>query len=382
MISELEFLAVVFLLYCFECTARVRLGDIVLSPKITFGYKITTPAQLSAGSSSGWVFFHPLWSGQPVFSFSGTHYMIAEDGVLLRDAANSEWRLIGFHQISKPSVSQCRLDLNGLGTIECLTQTEATSLLHFIDRLRRLPVGSRAREIAASESRALDTEAARKGLEVFNKSIRGLRLLSGTMFVLVFVLFPLVSKFFGIGLGILFLGAIALLTSAYSAIRYFRVLSQFDPEASGFHRVMSAVHIALYPLSVIRCPDVIALRSLRGFEAAAVSLAVGGRGLAEEAVRKCISEMSALGANVDCPPTAIALEQCQLRKIAAFREFLNQIGSNPEAVLGPPVPQSTDCHSYCPRCFTQYKIRDGLCSDCNVSLQLLTARRSGLDEMQ
>jgi hypothetical protein len=51
-----------------------------------------------------------------------------------------------------------------------------------------------------------------------------------------------------------------------------------------------------------------------------------------------------------------------LQKIA--EQFVKERGVNMEALLTPPLRQDASSASYCPRCESEYAVREGECADC------------------
>ena len=368
MTGELEFAAAIMILYAFECMARLRLGDLVIAPSWRGRYRVMVPVQLSASSSWGWTFLNPLWTGRAPFSSSGTHFAITARGILLSEVQRSEWRLVEFTSMRQVTTLRERVVLNEQSAIDCLSTTEAEDLARYIDKLKRASAGSRSAIIRTRTSQSFDDTAVRAEIGRFRNATRGLRRLSIWMFADVFVVFPALSIAFGFGLGVLFFIATALLTSIVAGVLHYRLEPAFDPAATRLHRWLAALHVALYPLSVIRCSEAFALRLLRGYEGCAIAYALGDRSLAEMAARKFQIQMRIARSDGANPEAAAALEEYRSLKSAAIEEFLRRIGSDLDALQATPLPQSPDCRTYCPRCFTQYQCERGVCADCDGAL--------------
>ena len=233
-----------------------------------------------------------------------------------------------------------------------------------IDKVRKLRTGQREAAILAMERSKFDVREIRERIESFERSSRSLRLLSAAMFVATFVLFPLALRFVRFESGVLGFLITLLLTAWTAACGYHRVTTLVDPHIGRLQRWTGILHIVLYPLSAMRCADTLSLKLLQGYDVAAVSFVLGGFALAGHAVRKSWAMVPVPGMDLEDMEAVAALIEYRTLHLDALRKFLTGIGSSLEATLGPPAPQSADCRSYCPRCFAQYQLEDGPCSDC------------------
>src|SRR5262249_32670300 len=52
------------------------------------------------------------------------------------------------------------------------------------------------------------------------------------------------------------------------------------------------------------------------------------------------------------------------RQLSLSRDFATSQGLEPANLLVAPSAEDSDCHTYCPRCRTQYVVREGTCEAC------------------
>lgn len=369
MTGEVEFAVVILLLYAFECVVRLRAGDLLIAPSFTGRYKTSHPAPLSGGSTWGWSFLWP-WPGQPCFSSAGPQVAITAHGILVPADGRGGWTPVEFTDIPNAHAMGDRAVLNGRHAVPCLSATEARDLSEYVVRLRRATTQARARIIREHTAKSFDEAAVRTEVERFRTITAPLRRLSIWMFVNVFFVFPLISILGGFGLAVLFFVTSAFVTSICAGVLHHKVHPKLDPAAPALERWMATLHVALYPLAVIRCTDALSLRLLRRYEAVTIAFAVQGREAAEDAARKLQVQIQAAGTGCDDPQCAEILEQYRTMKSNMLDEFLERIGCNLEHWNAPPAQQGPDCRSYCPRCLTQYQLQEGTCGDCGGGVVL------------
>ena len=361
--SEIEFFAVLLVLYLFECAAKVPLGDVLLAPGAASGsIKPAALAHLSAGSAWGWAFLNPIWTGRPAFACQETQFLIVSSGVLLRDPVRMEWRLVPFSAIQAAS-ERTRVRLNDRDAVECLSYAEANELSRQINKLRKLPRERRPQAIAEIHQ-VRDFKVIGEQLERFTRTFRSFRILSLAMFWITFGAFPLMVRFLGFAFAVLFFLTSAFAISIASGVLYHRRIASFDPDMHGVAKWLSTIHVALYPICVIRCLDGIAAQWCHRHDAVALAHALGGKPSAERVARFCIGQLPVSEPYSDRPELAAALEEYVARRTEGLRAFLKKIGIDLDALIAPPAPENASCKSYCPRCFTQYQKEGGNCSEC------------------
>jgi hypothetical protein len=354
-------------LYLFECVVKLPMGSLVLASGVRPDrYRVKAPVQLSSGSSSGWMFLNPAGIGTPVFCSCADYPHLVPDGLLLRGAVRADWRLLEFDSIRTVSTSDEQVLIDApAATVECLSATHADEFAKLLDQLRKLPVELRLKEIRARELRAMNQEQIRKEARKLRMETRWLRRLGILMMALVLLFLPLAIRIFGFEPGLLSFLIAAFAISIAAGYLYHPLAQSMNPSASRPQKWMSTLHVALYPLSVPRCVDAFSLQALRKYNVAAMAFVLGGgRSLAEEAVKLELGQLpSADPATADANVIA-AIDEYAARRTAILREFLKSIGSSMEDIAGACAPRSPDCKTYCPRCFAQYRIEDGTCSDC------------------
>jgi len=362
--TEIEFFAVLLVLYLFECAAKVPLGDVLLAPHAAdLRVKPAALAHLSAGSAWGWAFLNPIWTGRPAFACHETQFLIVSTGVLLRDAVRMEWRLIPFSAI-QASTERTRVRLNDRDAVECLSYAEANELCRQINKLGKVP-GERRGQAIAEIHQVCDGKAIGEQLARFGRTFRSLRILSLAMFWAAFGVFPLMVKFLGFAFAVLFFLTAAFGISITSGVLYHRRAASFDPDLRGIAKWLSTIHVALYPICVIRCLDGIAAQWCHRYDAVALAHSLGGKASAERVARFCIGQLPVAEPYADRPELAAALEEYVERRTAAVRVFLKKIGIDLDLLMAAPAPENVRCKSYCPRCFTQYQKDNGSCTECS-----------------
>jgi hypothetical protein len=375
MLNEPEFILVLLALYLIECIVRLRLGDVAVAPRAwSKGYNIKVPTQLSTKAQHAWLFLNPIWDARTVIACDDARILFVTHGIIIREPVTEEWRLITFDEFSAATTSRDRVLLGNLTTIECLSVTQARDLCAYINKLQGLSDERRAKAILRRERHSMNIDYIRGDIKRFQSKTRSLRILGGIMFGLMFFVFPLASQLLGFDAGVFLLLSAAFMTSIGGAVIYHRLLTEFDSEESTVQRWMRTIQLALYPVSLTHCIDALSVRRRQCYDAATVCLAVGGRTQAEGAARAFVTRLPQAELTMGAE-TANAIEEYRLRRLAALRGLLSEVGSDLDSVMAPPMALSRSCKAYCPLCLAQYVLDEGICPDCRgVRLQPL---RSG-----
>jgi len=172
----------------------------------------------------------------------------------------------------------------------------------------------------------------------------------------------------------------AMLLSVTAAFWYRRAAQVLLPSTPRLDIYGNMVKLVFYPISSLRCAEIISYHLLSIYDPIAVAAAVCGP---DDAARLAVREMVRLqygsdpSAFEDQTCAAIAeYQQSRLRLIESFcAEQDIPIGDWRSA----PSAESAECLTYCPSCGVQYRLAEGVCTDCtSVVLQpvKVTARSS------
>jgi hypothetical protein len=220
------------------------------------------------------------------------------------------------------------------------------------------PAFACGREIRSS----FDSAAIRAELRQFHYATRWVRALSIAIAILALLIFPLAAAFVGLAAAIVAIGPVSVSVSIWTSVLYARLLRHYEPALPKLEKWGVVLHVALYPLAVIRCLDRLSLPLLARYNAVAVASVLCARPEVEAAARR------ELGVLQEIASREISPGACLTERLSALSEFLQRVRIDPGALQRQPAPAAENCRSYCPVCRTQYTVAGSVCADCGVAL--------------
>ena len=141
------------------------------------------------------------------------------------------------------------------------------------------------------------------------------------------------------------------------------------------------LHLALYPIAVVRCLDRFSLHLLARYETVAVTSVLCGRREVERAALRQFGELDEMaGAGRGDVRTEMEIKPYVARTQSALIEFLKGMQIDAAALLRPPDCAEQNCLSYCPVCRVQYTVPEGECADCVIRLRPLFSAGAAREE--
>jgi hypothetical protein len=315
MASSLDFLIVMAVLYLVECVRRVGPDELTLDRRLYSGFRLKRPAPYPNNAHWGWVMLNPLRPDGPSFSLRPTACLLADDpgdipieGAVLRN------------------LDGARFDLDGINEV-CATLRRRTS------NIRRIALA---------------------------------------LLAVCFGLFPACLFFLGLRATLLPAAAATLLASMCIAVLYRRIAKLIAPCTTALDLYGNVAKFALYPISAIRCMDLLSRDSLEAFDPIAVATVLCGR---EQAARLAARELVILRYSVPQEvhtDSRATVAEYRAASLQLLESFVTQQRLPVRAFIDPPAQPDQTCETYCPACGVQFRLSEGVCPDCpNIFLQPL-----------
>jgi hypothetical protein len=214
--------------------------------------------------------------------------------------------------------------------------------------------------------------------QTFHSQARPLRILTNTLFALVFIVAPLLIGFIGLShVWIWLLLALLTLTITTAAL-FARLHRKFWP-ASADDRFTQTLIIALAPATTMRAHDLASRPLLETFHPLAAAKTLFQPEQFLRFARRLLLDLRnpALPTCPNSHPPAIATEQFFRHAYLEIVEaWLTENHISPTELCRPPTPTDESCHTYCPRCEAQFTTATGQCADCG-GLHLVSFGRAG-----
>ncbi len=373
--SDIQFLFVILGgLYLWECASWLRRGGVACSTWLGRRWRIHHPAVMLGNQSGGFILaplFPPL--GSTLISFQPS-CALGPNGVLWFVASNVNpgWRphqsarFDDWESLADLKLRGKKLRLKDETLFSAPTTTRAQFLFQTLTKLAKLPSNQRPEAIQEFVRAAFDDKMIAARWAEFQAETKSLRLLTNALFVLVFMLAPVLIGFIGLKLVWLWLSLALVALTVSTSVLFARGHRKFWPEAAD-DRFTQALIIALAPATTMRALDIAARPLLENFHPLAVA-----KHFLPPAVFQCFARRVLLDlrhpARPTCPnpqPEAIATEaffrQVQIETVEAWLAE-NKIA--PAELCQPPPPADDSCQAYCPRCEAQFTTPAGTCADC------------------
>jgi hypothetical protein len=199
-----------------------------------------------------------------------------------------------------------------------------------------------------------------------------LRAVSMTLFLVSFVLFPILLAVVGLNVSLVSVIPAVVFLSTAAAILYRKAVQVLMPSTPRIDIYGNMAKFILYPISALRSVDLISYRLLSSYEPIAVAAVLCGE---KAAARLAIKEMAvlrygAVRSQVDEPVFA-ALKEHRETRCSAVQAFCSQQGVPISGWDSQPTAESGECKTYCPSCGIQYTLAAGICDCNNIVLQPL-----------
>lgn len=367
-------LLVVVLIYATECLTWTNLHVIAFVSWFGTRWHWTRPGRWFGNRSGGLV-------GQPPLPFLGTSFFcqiwpvsVSPHGILsnVSHAVDLPWRpdgpswFLAFDEVDEIAVDGRKVYINGRYFCQTFSNAASSHLAEFLRSLLPLTESERAEAIVETLRARLDGDAIAQREEALASRGLGVRLLSSTLFAIVFIGGPVAVFLVGwIACWPHLLGAIVA-NVALSVAVFRNAHRDLYPDQKGERRTHIAVML-LNPLSAMRAHDALARDLFARFHPLAVAHRLCDETTYQDFAKRLLRDLRFPILPVGSEATESA-EQAErwFRKhnLAALEAFLKSTRVTPDQLLAPDPPVDETCRTYCPRCGCQFVVDHGQCEPC------------------
>jgi hypothetical protein len=353
MVTAIDFVVIVVLLYLVECLRKTAPNELVIDRATAHGFKLRVPCTYPSNGEWGWLLLNPLRPGGPVYSLRPASFALTSSGVISFGDSPAEFDYVPYTRLNEITFPV---------PAEALTE------------LALLPGSERKRRVRMLAEEKLATASINQSAGELQRCTARIRITIVALAVLGFGLFPVLSLAFGLRAMIIPAVIAVVICTVATAVTYYRAWRKLRPNTARHVVYGALVKFVLYPISALRCVDQLSYNHLAAYDPIAVAMATCGRTEALRLVKKemVICTYSALPTDRD-GETLRALEEYRKSRLDLLRYFLTRHGLDPPDVGAQPDPIYPHAQSFCPGCGAQYVHKDGECTDClTIRLQSLS----------
>jgi len=345
MVGSLEFVVVLLALYLLECLRTTRPDELIIDRRLWSGFRVKRPVLYPSNGEWGWVLLNPFRPDGPMFSMLPASYAITRFGIL------------AFASASSP---------------------EAGAAVALEGELSGLTDDERAVRAREHERRRLDVADIRRACEELEGRVSTLRDAAPALLALCLVVFPACVFLFGLRATLVPALAVVVVCSAGCAVLYHRAATALPPPTlSKISLWGKCTKLVLYPVAALRCVDLLTSDVLRRYDPIAVTTVLCGK---EDGAKLLASEMVHLRFRAidSCSDGAChqAMEEYRCVRMQLLELFAIDQGFSLSDLAERPPAAHHGARTYCPGCRAQYRLPEGLCTDCSgMILQPLAKSR-------
>ncbi|MGB0036425.1 MAG: hypothetical protein WBP79_13215 [Candidatus Acidiferrales bacterium] len=368
-------LVIVLLLYLVECGVWVPAGSVAFRLPTNPKRPLRMISRRQAAARSSIVFANPFSVGGGIIVCPPLPVWISPQGVVVAPSAATNLRsdsagrtrraFISFDDMNAIEVRQKNLCVNGEPFVSTASEFQAAYFAELLKALRKKKAQDRAVEIERKLTRWFDADRAAAHLEHFSEKVLSVGMDSLALLLGIFVVMPVVVWRFGLVASWPFLLLYLVLHVAWIGRRFRRAHRDMLPLAKE-SRWSAMMMVLLSPPAALRATKYLAKGLAGEFQALAVAAArdsaVDFQALASWTLRDATfgADMYA-GENEDASRAAQWFRE---RLRAAVVALIREKGCDPEALIAPPPRESDRVQTFCPRCWSQYVVAQGTCTDC------------------
>jgi hypothetical protein len=362
---------IVCALYLLECVVWVPLGSLVFWHPFVGPWRISRRG-LQLGAFRVYAFLAPVL---PPYG----RLLVCRQNLLLLDQ-HGFWlsvpeelvppvlvgdRFFPFSTLEQIGSHGAKLTCNGKIVGPLGSAIAARHTAEFLRQVQRASESQRTELIQKELAFMLDSQRFQKSLASIQAAARHLQWVCCAEFGVLFVGFPLLGWVFGIRNVLVPLALCVICLGIYISRVFNRahrhVYGPDDP-----HRGSITARLLLSPLSATRALDELQRNIADGFDSLAVAAVLcSQKDFEAEASRILRQLVFAVSPATKTEFATAELWYRNCRRIAIERLLIGR-GVDLRKLLAPPVRETDECKSYCPRCCNQFRFAEGECADCQL----------------
>jgi hypothetical protein len=346
-------------LYVVECLAWIESAAVVCVKKLLGRHWwCSQGAALPGNDRGGLLIVDPASIQGSLVVCHRWPFSLSPDGVTDVAAGSSsgsalESRFVAFDELKDVNTEFGEILLNGQRFARVSSSVLAADLAEQITRVWRCSSAEREAEIKTAIRATLDDKAARTAWTEFAAKTRRLNALCTGLFVLAFLVAPLVFYVRGPYPAWKYVLASVGLVTVAIAFTYFRAHAALYPR-SVYERWVDTLAMVLLPVAAIRCSDKLSRDALCRFSWAVVSPMLCDPEDATRISRLQFVDLSRLEDSRPSAPPTPAVECAEWFRQLLVKETGATLKRLKVAVSKAPAREDEAMTSFCPRCHAQF----------------------------
>lgn len=360
------FIAVLLIIYFFECIVKIPPNSIVFDPHFGTGWKIKS--SLLANNKGGFSFVSPFPPLTPAFMahlpiaiFSPTRiffHLFPAPGF----PYPGEPSAFTYSDIISSELSGRKIIINKEHSIEFPGERYAEWVHGLIQELRTLNERDRAAKVRTILKQILDVDGARYLIRYYKNKTKMLQVICNLLLIYIVFFLPFIV-FFGYSFMTVYVICGMLILQLPVLILYHRYHKRFFPGLSG-DRIVDLAAMMLCPPAAVRAYANLGRPLLSSYDPLVPAFLLCDPQTATEFARRTVRGI--LFPARDSSDSPGSSEAAEITLKAYERIFAEHRIDIPELLCAPEMQEN--CSAYCPRCENQFSANKGRCPDCGTGL--------------
>ncbi len=370
--EEILLFALLGLLYVVECGFLLHKHSVVFRER-TGGRCSISFAGSHAGSRDRAFHLYPLFPPlRPVYFSHILPVSLSDRGILsyvsqtLTETGRPKQSgsVLEFGEIRSVRAEEEDLILNENRFVRCRNSEQAAFLAETVGKIGKTS-GRKANDILHEVVRStLDPEQVKRIVSEYRVQSDNLRILSNSVFLILFLFFPVSSIWKGLGFSLLATFTLLAVLAPFLCYSFISLHRLYFPERKGT-RISCLFRFLLWPISAIRANDCIIHGILSRYHPAAVALALCSESDAVTFLRKILRDLRhPLSPEVDGDLERSIDSAWRSLMVRGVEGTARRSGIEERELEEIPSTADPSMIAYCPRCLAQFSSALSACPDC------------------
>jgi len=270
---------------------------------------------------------------------------------------------VTFDELRQVSTDGSRLLINGERFSNCASKAQAKEISGLLDRMRSTSAEKRHDILMSYLRDSFDVDAAQKLFARTEDLAKPIRSLCCLLFVLLFVVSPLIVLWFGlIEMFFPLAGLAILVTLQISLMTYFAHRALYPSESTT--RVENFLKMILCPPAAIRAADFLTRNALGRYSPVVLADLLTGSSTRTFAQKLILDLRHPLAYNAADATSTEIIKWAADTQLSLCMEYVRHSVSLSSGDFFEVPERRDDAGSYCPRCGEQFFMKTGACPDC------------------
>lgn len=365
-------LLVLWLVYASECFLWLNKGTIMFVAWWGATWRVATASRIFGNGSGGLGFLNPFPAlgrfclSQPIPVSISPEFITPHNSQNGGIGAGTERTrtFLGLSDIADVSINSGDLWINGQLFCKGRAYHNLEALAELIEELRTKAPDDRIASIEAFWTQQMDLEGARGEQASFRSKTARLRAFCNAQFIYLYMVLPCLMSVYGVSRLLLPAALLMILLAVQVAVEFSAVHKRLYPAEKGV-RVSNAIKFVLCPPVCIRALDLLMRHSNSRYHSltlGALLLPVTSGEAFIGGVLRDLRHPITTTETQEVVGTICQWQNATVERVAS--KYLSPVAGCIENLNKPPIPQASDCRSYCPRCLAEFTLEYGDCPDC------------------